>query len=44
MTFTPQEDGSVRQFLEESSDGGETFSVWFDGRYVPAGTKPAARE
>ncbi len=44
MTFTPREDGSVRQFLEESTDGGKTFSTWFDGRYVPAGSEPAAAE
>jgi Tetratricopeptide repeat len=34
MTFTPRADGSVRQFIEESSDGGKTWSVWFDGNYV----------
>ncbi len=44
MTFTPQDDGSVRQYLEESTDGGETFSVWFDGRYVAAGSQPAESE
>ncbi len=44
MTFTPQDDGSVRQFLEESTDGGKTFAIWFDGRYVPAGSEPAESE
>ena len=34
MTFTPQEDGSVRQFIEQSRDGGDSWYVWFDGRYV----------
>lgn len=34
MTFTPNADGSVRQFIEESSDEGKTWSVWFDGKYV----------
>lgn len=34
MTFTPLPDGSVRQYLEESRDGGKTWSVWFDGHYV----------
>jgi hypothetical protein len=34
MTFTPSPDGSVRQFIEQSRDGGETWYVWFDGRYV----------
>ena len=33
MTFTPQTDGSVHQFIEESSDGGNTWAVWFDGTY-----------
>ena len=41
MTFTPKDDGSVRQLLEESTDGGKTFSTWFDGRYVPAGSEPS---
>jgi len=34
MTFTPRADGSVRQFIEQSTDGGATWSVWFDGTYV----------
>ncbi len=33
MTFTPNEDGSVRQFIEQSNDGGESWYVWFDGLY-----------
>ena len=41
MTFTPKDGGSVRQLLEESTDGGKTFSTWFDGRYVPAGSEPS---
>ncbi len=44
MTFTPNEDGSVRQFLEESTDGGKTFAVWFDGRYVRAGSEAGDSE
>lgn len=32
-TWTPLEDGRVRQFLEKSNDGGETWFVWFDGYY-----------
>ncbi len=32
MTFTPNEDGTVRQLIEDSSDG-EHWSVSFDGRY-----------
>ncbi len=34
MTFTPQTDGTVRQFIEQSKDGGESWYVWFDGKYV----------
>ncbi len=32
-TWTPMEDGVVRQHFEESTDGGETWTTWFDGRY-----------
>jgi hypothetical protein len=35
MTFTPLEDGKVRQFIERSTDNGATWSVYFDGTYVP---------
>ena len=34
VTWTPHPDGSVRQFWEVSKDGGATWSVVFDGRYV----------
>ncbi len=34
MSFTPRADGSVRQFIEQSKDGGSTWYVWFDGTYV----------
>lgn len=37
-TWTPLPDGRVRQFLEESKDGGKTWNVWFDGFYVRKGT------
>ncbi len=33
-TWTPQPDGSVRQLLEQSRDGGKSWYVWFDGTYV----------
>lgn len=33
-TWTPNADGSVRQHFEVSSDGGATWTTWFDGRYV----------
>jgi tetratricopeptide (TPR) repeat protein len=32
-TWTPLPDGRVRQFLEESTDGGKTWNIWFDGYY-----------
>lgn len=35
MSFTPQNEGKVRQFIEESWDGGKSWAVWFDGLYVP---------
>jgi len=33
MSFTPQPDGSVRQTIEKSDDGGKTWSPVFDGIY-----------
>lgn len=32
-TWTLQENGAVRQFFEESIDGGETWYNWFEGFY-----------
>ena len=40
MTFTPQENGHVRQFIEQSKDDGATWYPWFDGLYVPDGETP----
>jgi hypothetical protein len=34
ITWTPANDGSVRQLWELSSDGGAAWQVLFDGRYV----------
>lgn len=34
ITWTPNDDGSVRQLWEASKDGGSTWSVVFDGHYV----------
>jgi hypothetical protein len=34
ITWTPMADGSVRQLWESSIDGGRTWAVLFDGRYV----------
>ena len=32
-TWTPLDDGRVRQFFEQSTDGGENWAPWFDGYY-----------
>ena len=32
--WTPLPDGRVRQFFEQSNDGGETWSPWFEGFYT----------
>lgn len=32
-SWTPQPDGKVRQVFEESTDGGLTWTPWFDGTY-----------
>ena len=37
MTFTPLADGRVRQYIEQSLDGGQTWQPWFDGYYVRQG-------
>ncbi|HEX9764150.1 MAG TPA: hypothetical protein VGA39_02605 [Candidatus Acidoferrales bacterium] len=34
MTVTPLEDGRVRQLIEQSKDGGATWSTGFDATYV----------
>ena len=34
MEFTPNNDGSVRQLYEGSTDGGKTWSIYFDGQYI----------
>ena len=33
-TWTPNPDGSVRQFFEQYNEATENWDVWFDGRYV----------
>ena len=35
VTWSSNGDGSVRQFWEVSSDGGETWATGFDGHYAP---------
>lgn len=34
VAWTPSDDGSVRQLWESSADGGKTWAVEFDGKYV----------
>ena len=34
ITWTPNDDGSVRQLWEASADAGTSWTVQFDGRYV----------
>jgi tetratricopeptide (TPR) repeat protein len=34
-TLTPLPDGRVHQFIEQSTDDGQTWYVWFEGYYVP---------
>ena len=36
--WTAQPDGRVRQFFEQSNDGGETWEPWFEGYYSRAET------
>lgn len=33
-TWTPNDDGSVRQFFEQFNEDTNSWDVWFDGRYV----------
>ncbi|MFW6084212.1 MAG: hypothetical protein ACODAA_03270 [Gemmatimonadota bacterium] len=37
ITWTPADDGSVRQFWERSTDGGVTWTTIFDGTYRRVG-------
>ena len=41
VTWTPNEDGSVRQHWQASQDGGKTWSDVFDGVYVRKDVKQA---
>ncbi|GAB5500144.1 MAG: hypothetical protein PsegKO_24550 [Pseudohongiellaceae bacterium] len=34
-TWTPNADGTVRQYLEQYNHDSEQWMPWFDGRYVP---------
>ncbi len=41
-TWSPQPDGSVRQFLEQYNAETKEWAVWFDGRYVKTGDTDSA--
>ena len=41
MTLTPIDGGRVHQFIERSTDNGATWTVYFDGIYVPYAPQPA---
>jgi quercetin dioxygenase-like cupin family protein len=43
LQFTKNADGTVRQFWQQSRDGGRTWSVAFDGKYVRAHPRDASR-
>jgi len=34
VSFSPNPNGSIRQVVERSNDGGKTWDVYFDGNYV----------
>ena len=38
-TWTPNADGSVRQFFEQQDPESQQWSVWFDGLYIKKGGK-----
>ena len=40
ISWTPNEDGTVRQLWETSLDGGASWNVLFDGLYAKAGAQP----
>ncbi|MEW6013915.1 MAG: tetratricopeptide repeat protein [Candidatus Zixiibacteriota bacterium] len=35
MSFTPMEEGKVRQLIEQSTDEGKSWYIWFEGIYSP---------
>lgn len=41
VTWTPNDDGTVRQLWDQTKDGGDTWSVVFDGTYQKRGVGPA---
>ena len=38
-TFTPNADGTVRQFFEQKDAESQKWAVWFDGLYVKTGSE-----
>ncbi len=42
--WTPLPDGRVRQFFEQSNDGGETWVPWFEGFYTRTNMEQQASE
>ena len=42
ITWTPRDDGGVQQLWRLSTDGGDTYSVNFDGTYQPGTFEPPA--
>lgn len=40
ITWTPNDDGTVRQHWQTSADGGATWTTAFDGLYSPRTTEP----
>jgi len=42
-TWTPLDDGRVRQFFEQSVDAGVTWSPWFEGFYARVAPTPASQ-
>ncbi|MBC5804685.1 MAG: tetratricopeptide repeat protein [Candidatus Eremiobacter antarcticus] len=40
MRFTPLDGGRVRQYMDQSSDGGKTWAASFDGIYEPKAKTP----
>ena len=41
MKLTPNDDGTVTQFIEQSKDEGKTWYVWFRGTYEPMKDEPS---
>ena len=40
MTFTPNPDGTVRQYSDQSGDGGRSWTLRYDYTYRPAREAP----